>query len=229
MAGVATAAPPASLDHLDTIPSCLPACRQRVYSRQDVETFNLVAHPCWVFDVRQKCIWWANDLGVELWGAESLEDLLARDFAEGMSKTSENLMNSYLQKLHRGEEENFRVTWTFHPNQGRDGPKTCKLVSSGIYVDSKSNSLEKHDVKPGPWFCLLVQVEEVVNDDKKAQEDARVLRRSEMLKHFPIIARQFNLQGKLMDQNPEALAVFGSALTTDDIQQHYAAGLPPGY
>ena len=99
--------------------------------------------------------------------------------------------------------------WTFHPNQGKDGPKTCDLKTSGIYVQSHE---EQHDNTGdnNPHFCMLVQVEQVVQGKERPQQDATAIRRTEMMRHFPIAARQFDFEGNLMDQNAQALEIFGS-------------------
>ena len=99
--------------------------------------------------------------------------------------------------------------WTFHPNQGKDGPKTCDLKTSGIYVQSH----EEHDDNTGdnnPHFCMLVQVEHVVQGKERPPQEAMAFRRTEMMRHFPIAARQFDFEGNLMDQNAQALEIFGS-------------------
>lgn len=212
-------APAPSLDssYLDQIPTSFPPARQRVYSQQDLEAFNLLSAPCWVFDIRHQAMWWANDPAVELWGAESLETLLKRDFAEGMNKASLNTLLHWLDKFHQGET--IPNKWTFHPNQGRDGPKTCELKSSGIFVNSKTSTGEPTGE---PWLCMLVVVQkvtEVGEERKEGEEDtliskeqnANMIRRTEMMRNFPVIARLFNLEGGLLDQNPEAVSIFGSA------------------
>ena len=97
------------------------------------------------------------------------------------------------------------MQWTFHPNGGKDGPKACDLHMSGIWV-SRSGCEEDKE------FCSLVTVEKVADGKSRDKEDIESIRRAEMLRHFPIVARQFDRDGTLMDQNPEALAAFGAPL-----------------
>jgi hypothetical protein len=54
-------------------------------------------------------------------------------------------------------------------------------------------------------FCMLVNVEKVTDGKSRDEDDVATIRRTEMLRHFPIVARQFDRDGTLMDQNPEAL------------------------
>jgi hypothetical protein len=59
---------------------------------------------------------------------------------------------------------------------------------------------------------MLLVVEKVTDGKSRDKEDIESIRRAEMLRHFPIVARQFHRDGTLMDQNPEALAAFGAPL-----------------
>ena len=69
--------------------------KRKHYSRDDLEPFNLLEHPVWVFDIENKSMWWANTAAVSLWNAESLESLLQRDYASDMSQATERRINSY--------------------------------------------------------------------------------------------------------------------------------------
>jgi hypothetical protein len=97
------------------------------------------------------------------------------------------------------------MQWTFHPNGGKDGPKTCDVLCSGIWVSKSGLEEDKQ-------FCMLIVVEKVTDGKSRDKEDVATIRRTEMLRHFPIVARQFSHDGTLMDQNPEALAAFGAPL-----------------
>jgi hypothetical protein len=97
------------------------------------------------------------------------------------------------------------MQWTFHPNGGKDGPKTCDLTMSGIWISKSGLEEDKR-------FCMLAVVEKVTEGKSRSKEDVATIRRTEMLRHFPIVARQFHFDGTLMDQNPEALATFGAPL-----------------
>jgi hypothetical protein len=94
---------------------------------------------------------------------------------------------------------------TFHPNGGKDGPKTCDLLMSGIWVSKSGLEVDKQ-------LCILVVVEKVADGKSRNKEDVESIRRAEILRHFPIVARQFHRDGTLIDQNPEALAAFGAPL-----------------
>ena len=75
----------------------------RCFSRDDLAPFNLLVSPIWVFDIERKGMWWANEAAVDLWSANSLESLLARDFASDMSESTEKKLHGYLDRFRKGE------------------------------------------------------------------------------------------------------------------------------
>ena len=210
----------------------LSPARRRVYSLDDLHLYDLLTTtPVYVFDCARKCMRYANPAALNLWSADSLETLLARDFGTGMSQAIQAYNAYWMKRFHAGDTEAHSLTWTFHPNGGKDGPRTCTMKTSGIFLerndpkttdtttdnDSTINNNNCH-------FCMLVVVEKVAiptaaaddGDENKSQDSQQeassaLLRRTEMLKYFPICARQFDCTGNLMDQNAQAFSVFGAA------------------
>jgi signal transduction histidine kinase/ActR/RegA family two-component response regulator len=160
----------------------------RNYSRQDLELFDLLDRPVWVFDIERKAMWWANHASLGLWKADTREQLLARDFTD-MSEATARQTQEYLVQFRQG----LRVSdsWTFYPNG--EGPKTCLITMSGMYVEDGR-------------LVMLVEGEML-----KAQETIgeSAMRAVEMLRHLPVPVSQFDASGHVMDQNPESLHVFG--------------------
>ena len=68
-----------------------------------MEMFNLLQVPIWVFDIENKCMWWANEAGLHLWNADSLEALLSRNYADDMSEATERRLAGYMEQFRRGE------------------------------------------------------------------------------------------------------------------------------
>ena len=60
---------------------------------------------------------------------------------------------------------------TFHPNGGKDGPKTCDLLMSGIWVSKSGLEEDKQ-------FCSLVVVEKVTDETSRDKEDVESIRRA---------------------------------------------------
>ena len=75
----------------------------RNFTRDDLEIFDLLERPVWVFDIERKSMWWANTAAVALWNADSLDALLARDYASDMSESTSKRLNYFLDRFRVGE------------------------------------------------------------------------------------------------------------------------------
>jgi PAS domain-containing protein len=159
----------------------------KCYSQQDMEVFNLLRQPLWVFDVTKKQMWWANGAAMELWNADSLDSLLSRDFSD-MSESTQQRLNDYMIKFQQGES--VTEQWTYYP-KGR-GPTTVAVTMSGIMVENGR-------------MVMLNEGKEI----PKEELDLSALRGVEMLRHLPVSVCQFDSQGVLMQQNPEFSSTFG--------------------
>ena len=90
----------------------LSPAQERTYQRDDLQCFELlVDQPVWIFDIVKKAMWFANAAAVELWSATSLDELLARNFANDMSDATEQRLNRYLQKFRQGERLKDQCKW----------------------------------------------------------------------------------------------------------------------
>jgi hypothetical protein len=81
-----------------------PTILPRVHSKQDLEIFNILKSPVWVFDIERKSMWWANKPALVMWSAETHEELLDRNFASDMSEATETRLLECLARIKRGEE-----------------------------------------------------------------------------------------------------------------------------
>jgi len=141
--------------------------------------------PVWVYDHDQLCFRWANDKAVELWRAQSLSELLARDFSDSSAATRTRLDN-YMSALRRGEQ--VVEDWTLYP-QGR--PATTALHGSGITLDDGRLAILFQAVVRGP------------------AADLSTVRGIEALRHSSLMVTLSNLQGEILYCNPAALRAFG--------------------
>ena len=161
------------------------------HRRHDLKSLNLLDQPVWVFDIVKRQMWYANDAAVELWSAKSLKDLLARSFKDDMSEATKARLDEYLIKFAKGEQ--VVDQWTFYPNQ--QGPKTVDCVCKGIHIEEGR-------------LAMLLTVQGT-HQDTKTDAERQALRAVEMLRHLPVAVCITDLEGNLIEQNPEALAVFG--------------------
>lgn len=176
-----------SIQMTTTAAIAIPAHKD-FYSREDMNLFNALEHPVYVFDILNKNIWWANHQAVKMWNADSLESLIERDFASDMSEASEQRMLNYLRRFEKGERA--RESWTMYPNGVRT---TTKETCSGIHIDPGHVAILCE--------CDLVTLREDI--------DHASLRGVEMLRHLPIAVSQFDMNGTMIEENPEALGLFG--------------------
>ncbi|CAB9510572.1 respiration control sensor protein ArcB [Seminavis robusta] len=167
----------------------------QTYSHADLQALNLLDQPVWIFDIVRRGMWWANHAAVELWSAPDLKTLLARDFASDMSESTANRLDDYLLKF-SSKDEVVKDRWTFYPNGGKYGPKTVDCTFRGIMIEEGRLAMLSQGV--------------FVNDQQRTEAEQQALRASEMLRHLPVAVCLTDLEGNVMEQNPEALKVFGS-------------------
>jgi signal transduction histidine kinase/ActR/RegA family two-component response regulator len=159
------------------------------YTADELGVLNLLKHPVWVFDIEGKRMFWANRSALEVWNSESLEALLARDFASDMSEAAELRMKDNLATLSRGGT--LHEQWTLYP---KGIATTLSLTASAIRID-------------GGRIAALCETE--LPEKEAFQEDT--VRGLEILRHLPFAVAQYTIEGELIYQNAEALSTFGVA------------------
>ncbi|WP_416138066.1 diguanylate cyclase [Halomonas sp. HK25] len=139
--------------------------------------------PVWIFDIEQERMHYANAAAVRLWGAETPQELYARDFASTMSEATRQRLADYFPRLMRGEiiDEH----WSFYPG---DQAISLHCRCSGVAID---------DGRTG------MLVEGLEHD---ASLDASSLRALEAVRHTPLMVSVFDAQGQLLVRNPAAHA-----------------------
>jgi len=78
-----------------------------------VDGFERLRRPVWVFDDQRKRKVYANRAALDLWGADSLAELLERDFSD-QSPAVRIRMDALRERILLGETVQDR--WTFYPN-----------------------------------------------------------------------------------------------------------------
>lgn len=162
---------------------------KRSYAKQDLELFNILQRPVWVFDIEKKAMFWANTASLEIWNADTVEELLARNFSDDMSEATELRLQDQLARLTRGEIG--KEQWTVYPS-GR-GATTLGVTGSAIRID-------------GGRVAALFEAE--VPGSKEI--DQSLTRGVEMLRLLPLTVCQFDMEGNLVYQNPSSIRVFGT-------------------
>ena len=168
------------------------------YTHKDLHCLNMLRHPVWVFDIDNVTMYWANAAAIStVWNAESLQELLQRDFKSDMSEGSK----SWLLHFQQNElQKNTYATekWTFYPNLTA---QILDVTCSGIRIPTTTGT--------GSTIAMLVEAALSENQAKIADVTSRSV---EILKHLPVAVSQFTLDGtKLIYQNPKATQLFGTA------------------
>lgn len=152
-------------------------------SRQTCAAWDQLRRPIWIFDAVELRGVYANPAALALWGAKSLQELLARDFA-AISQTVRARTDRLARATANGSEVSER--WTFYPN-GR--PVTVQATISTYHLA---------DSTP----VLLFEASPVDAEP----EERRAL---EALRHTSSLISLFGDDGLPLFANPAAFAAYG--------------------
>ncbi len=149
-----------------------------------MRAWDALRRPIWLFDPASLRGLYANRAALALWGAASLEELLARDFS-ALSPAVRARTQRLAQATAQGEEVNEQ--WTFYPH-GR--PVTVEATIS-TYREA------------GVPAALLFEAA-----PSDAQPDDR--RAAEALRHTATLITLFDTAGLAIFANPAAFAAYGA-------------------
>ncbi len=138
-----------------------------------------------VFDTEQSCLRWANDAALDLWGADSLEGLLSRDFSH-MSEAARTRMESVVETL--GQGHTVSESWVLYP---RGEPVAVQVTMTGIRL-------------PDGRLASLHKAIPLLNPDNPDS-----LRGVEALLYTGVLISLFDEDGRALLRNPAALRSFG--------------------
>jgi signal transduction histidine kinase/FixJ family two-component response regulator len=187
----------------------VPCHLHTVYARrEDLTALDLVDQPVYVFDLVRRCMWWANPAAVQLWCAGSLPELLERDFASDMSEATKLRFDEYLVQLMDGQI--IKERWTIYPNGTQS--TVVDTILKGVPIEEGRLAMlvqakVKHTSSDGSDPNDGLQEE---STSKMSLREQQALRATEMLRHLPVAVCLTDIAGNILEQNPEALAVFGS-------------------
>ncbi len=153
----------------------------------ELAILNRLSMPVWIFDIEYMRMWWANGSALRLWNADSLEELLNRDWSD-YSEATEIRLQSYLHQFEQGES--IPEQWTFYPKGGAAVSVRC--VFSGIAIESGR----------------LAMLAEGITDALE-QVDVDSLCSLEALRHTTVMISLYDLEGRAILQNPAALQCYG--------------------
>ena len=160
---------------------------QRTWFRSvdQVQGYNSLKTPIWIFDVDRHRMWWGNESALTFWNAESLEDLLQRDYSSDSEVVRTRLRQIVDDRI---GHDRVQESWTLFP-LGK--PVTVILDFVPILIE------DGHD-------AVLIEASYPL-DLKKDPEALRIL---EAARNTPLLVSTFSFKGALLAQNPAAAACY---------------------
>jgi diguanylate cyclase len=142
--------------------------------------------PLWVFDIDLNRVVWANKSGLEVWNADTLEELGGRDLGTDMSVSVSTRLRQYQEDFEK-RDATFSELWTLFP---KGKPRTLRVVYSGIRLA---------DGRVG-MFCEATPYH---------AETPETLRSAEALLHATVMISLYDKLGRPLYRNPAARADVG--------------------
>jgi rsbT co-antagonist protein RsbR len=151
---------------------------------------ELAPVPAWVLDVDGAAICWANTAGLELWRADTREDLYSRDVMSGAPEKVTTRLNDAIAQARAGHV--VRDNWTFYP---RGIPTLVMLHMRGVLL-------------PDGRFALLHFAIPV-----SGELPPEVQRTLNISRHTSFIVAYVNASGHILARNLAAMGAFGETPT----------------
>ena len=149
----------------------------------EVRSWDRLRRPIWLYDPVEGRGLYANPPALKLWGAQSLNELLERDFTQ-LSPAVRSRIDRLAAATAKGEVVTER--WSFYPN-GR--PVTVQAMISAFPIGS----------------CGAALLFEAASIDVQEEE----LRAVEALRHTSSLISLFDSDGRATFANPAAFAAYG--------------------
>lgn len=150
----------------------------------------------WVFDIDVGRVVWANSRALQVWNAQSYEELYSRDMGTGMSPAVRSRLQQY-QSDFQSHNAVFNESWTLYP---RGVPVPLKVRFSGVVLaDGRMATMcegyEDNSIKPDS------------------------LRANDALMHTRLMISMHSVDGQSLYLNPSARTTF--ARTSRDLKSWF--------
>jgi diguanylate cyclase (GGDEF)-like protein/PAS domain S-box-containing protein len=166
------------------------ACRSSALDERRSHIDRLTT-PVWIFDIDNSRVVWANQAALEVWRAETLAELTARDLGKDMSISVAKRLRQYQEDFEK-QGATFSELWTLYP---KGEPKTLRVIYSGIRLRDGRMAM----------FCEGLAYH---------SETAETLRSAEALLHATVMISLYDSGGRPLYRNPAARTDVGSVDAT---------------
>ena len=184
---------------MGTIVSSVPAVQTEESIRYRLRDMNRLRQPAWVFDIDKGRILWGNAGCLDIWQADSLEELLDREMGKEMSASVGKRLRQYQVDFLRDDGAEFCEIWTLYP---KGEPRTVEVVYTGILLDDGRMAM----------FCEALQ---------EQQLSAEALRSAEALLHTSVMITLYAATGEPLYRNPAARSIVCSV--HEKLEDHFAS------
>ncbi|MDR2452866.1 MAG: bifunctional diguanylate cyclase/phosphodiesterase [Candidatus Accumulibacter sp.] len=146
--------------------------------------FSRLRTAVWIFDIDKGHVVWGNEASLEIWAADSLEELVSRDMGRDMSQSVAQRLAQYREDFITSDAV-FSENWSLYP---KGKPLTLRVIHSGVVLED------------GRMAMLCEGME-------KQSVDNETLRSAEALLHTKVMITLFADDGHALYRNPAARAV----------------------
>lgn len=171
----------------------VPITKLRVWTEKDLEIFDCLQTPMWVFDFEFPGKWWANRAGLLLWKADSVEHMRERGRGTPVSEATKLRQATMRDCLTRGETMKDR--WTYYPTG--HAPFVAEVIFSAICIANAAGA--------EPRLAMLAEARPIGENEM----DPFYRRGMEVLRHMGEMVSLYKPNGELLMRNPAAVSVFG--------------------
>ncbi len=174
--------------------------KQHFAERQALQPFDLLNTPIWVFDAEHHTMWWANRRALRFWRAQTLDELLARDFSND-SPTVRQRIAQVIANTPPGEV--VTEAWTLYPD---NVPTPLLLAITPVTIAEGSDA-------------ILIETSAPL--DMSGNDEA--LRLLEATRYTSLMVSTYSIGGQLLSRNPAAVETYSQSRDTtagSDLAEH---------
>lgn len=168
---------------------------QKTWTFAELELFEQVKTPLWIFDFEVMAKWWANRSGLELWTVTSNEEFRSRGRTSTVSEGTRIRLEALRARLERGEIP--RERWNFYPT-GLD-PFVAEVILSRIDIADAPGAPSR--------VAMLIEARRTNADAL----DPTVQRGVEILRHIGEMVSLYKPTGDVLMRNSAAIGALGDA------------------
>ncbi len=153
----------------------------------DLDSYELLVRPVWIFDVDRHEMWWGNGAALGFWNAESQEAFQARDFSTDSSNVRDRLRQIVSNKASGARVQE---SWTLYPS---GQPTTIIANIAPVWIADGRRA-------------IMLEVSYPLD----LGQDPEALRLLEAAKNTPLMISTYALGGNLLAQNTAAAQCYGA-------------------